>query len=128
MILDTSAILAIIFQEPGYEVLIEKLAGARNPGIGVPTLCETAIVISARLNRDARALVARFLMEGTIATVPFGDAHFAAAVDAWLRYGKGRHTASLNFGDCMSYATARVADAPLLCTGKDFALTDLMIV
>jgi uncharacterized protein with PIN domain len=67
----------------------------------------------------------RFLMEGSIATVPFGDAHFAAAINAWLRYGKGRHAAVLNFGDCLSYATARPAGEPLLCIGNDFAETDL---
>jgi uncharacterized protein with PIN domain len=50
-----------------------------------------------------------------------------AAVDAWLRYGKGRHTASLNFGDCLSYATAALAGEPLLCVGNDFAQTDLAL-
>ncbi|MGH8644266.1 MAG: type II toxin-antitoxin system VapC family toxin [Gammaproteobacteria bacterium] len=125
MILDTSAIVAIALKEPGFAELVEKLAKARNAGVGVPTLTETAIVLSARLNQDARGVLSRFLMEGSIATVPFGDAHFAAAVDAWLRYGKGRHTASLNFGDCLSYATAALAGEPLLCTGNDFARIDL---
>jgi ribonuclease VapC len=125
MILDASAIIAIALKEPGFEELLEKLARARNVGVGVPTLTETAIVLSARLNQDARGVLSRFLMEGSIATVPFGDAHFAAAVDAWLRYGKGRHPASLNFGDCLSYATARLAGEPLLCVGNDFAQTDL---
>ena len=91
----------------------------------MPTLTETAIVLSARLNQDACGVLSRFLMEGSIATVSFGDAHFAAAVEAWLRYGKGRHPASLNFGDCLSYATARLAGEPLLCIGNDFTQTDL---
>lgn len=125
MILDSSAIVAIALKEPSFEELLGKLAKARNVGVGVPTLTETAIVLSARLNQDARGVLSRFLMEGSIATVPFGDAHFAAAVDAWLRYGKGRHPASLNFGDCLSYATARLAGEPLLCIGNDFTQTDL---
>lgn len=97
--------------------------------MGVPTLTETAIVLSARLKHDARGILARFLMEGLIATVPFGDAHFAAAVEAWLQYGKGRHRASLNFGDCLSYAyaTAALAGEPLLCVGDDFPHTDLSL-
>jgi len=57
--------------------------------------------------------------------IPFGEAHYGSAVEAWLRYGKGRHPAGLNFGDCMAYATARVAGRPLLCTGEDFPRTDL---
>ncbi len=97
----------------------------KEPAIGVPTLTETAIVVSARMKRDGRALVTRFLMEASIATVPFGEEHYGTAVEAWLRFGKGRHQAALNFGDCMTYATAKLADQPLLCLGGDFSLTDL---
>ncbi|MFO1430271.1 MAG: type II toxin-antitoxin system VapC family toxin [Candidatus Competibacteraceae bacterium] len=125
MIVDSSAIVAIALQEPGFEELLEKVARARTVRVGVPTLTETAIVLSARLNQDARGVLSRFLMEGSIVTIPFGDAHFATAVDAWLCYGKGRHPASLNFGDCLSYATARLAGEPLLCIGNDFSQTDL---
>ena len=60
--------------------------------------------------------------------VQFGEAYYAAAVEAWLRFGKGRHPAQLNFGDCMSYAIAKVADQPLLCVGEDFIKTDLELV
>jgi ribonuclease VapC len=66
-------------------------------------------------------------MESTISAVPFGDAHYGTAVEAWLRFGKGRHPAGLNFGDCLSYATARLAGQPLLCTGEDFSKTDIEI-
>ena len=127
MILDTSAIVAIAFQEPGYEALTHKLAEASNVAIGVPTLTETAIVLSARLGQDARGLITRFLSEVSVQTIPFGDAHFALAVEAWLRYGKGRHKAALNFGDCMSYATAKLTNEPLLCVGRDFPETDLAL-
>jgi ribonuclease VapC len=125
VILDTSAIVAVLFKEPGWEVLLDKLVAATGPAVGVPTLTEAAIVVSARMRRDGRAMLARFLTEGSIAAVPFGEEHYGTAVDAWLRYGKGRHRAALNFGDCMAYATAKLADQPLLCVGSDFALTDL---
>lgn len=127
MILDTSAIIAITLKEPDFESLFGKLIEAENAAIGSPTLLETAIVLSARLRQDARGFLSRFIMEGEIVTVPFGDAHFSVAVDAWLRYGKGRHTAALNFGDCMSYATASLAGEPLLCVGDDFVHTDLSL-
>jgi len=125
VILDTSAIVAIFFEEPGSVELLGRLGGAARVGIGAPTLTETAIVLSARLERDARGLVARFVSEADVSVVPFGEEHFAAAVDAWLRYGKGRHPAALNLGDCFSYATASLAREPLLCVGDDFSKTDL---
>ena len=127
MILDSSAVVAIALREPGFEELLTRLSGARNAGIGVPTLTETAVVLSARTSGDARGLLARFLQEGNISTVPFGDAHFGVAVEAWLRYGKGRHAAALNFGDCLAYAIAKVTDEPLLCRGDDFSKTDLLL-
>lgn len=125
MILDTSAIVAIALKEPGFEGMLDKLLEASAVGVGAPTLTETAIVLSARLSSDARGLLARFLQEGSIATVPFGETHYGGAVEAWLRFGKGRHPAALNFGDCMSYATAKLAEQPLLCSGPDFERTDL---
>jgi ribonuclease VapC len=127
VILDSSAIVTIMLREPGFEELLAKLALANNVGVGVPTLVETAIVLSSRIRQDARGILSRFLMEGSITTVPFEEAHFAVAVDAWLEYGKGRHPAALNFGDCLSYATAKLAGEPLLCIGNDFNQTDLQI-
>jgi len=125
LIVDSSALVAIAMKEPGFEDVLEKLMRASHVGIGTPTLTETGIVLSSRLRRDARGLLSRFLLEASIVTVPFGEAHFNAAMNAWLRFGKGRHPAGLNFGDCMSYATASVAARPLLCTGEDFIKTDL---
>lgn len=129
MILDSSAVVAITLREPGWERLLAALTTApRAVGIGAPTLVETTIVLSARLDRDARGLVGRLLLEGDIAVVPFTDAHFGTAADAWLHYGRGRHPAGLNFGDCLAYATARLADEPLLFTGDDFSHTDVAAV
>lgn len=125
MILDSSAIIAIIFQEPGYEAVLEKLGTAVEVGIGAPTLVECTIVLSARLNRDARGLLARFLEEANVTIIPFTDAHYGTATGAWLKYGKGRHPAGLNFGDCLAYAVAKLTAVPLLCVGDDFPQTDL---
>ena len=125
MILDTSVIAAIVFQEPGHESLRDRLGVGDAVGIGTATLVEAGIVLSARLRRDARDLLARFLLEADVRVVAFDEDHWVAAVDAWLRFGKGRHPARLNFGDCLSYATARLAGEPLLCVGEDFPKTDL---
>jgi ribonuclease VapC len=125
MILDTSAVIAILLQEPGYEELFEKVLRARRMGIGAPTVAETGLVLSSKLATDATGMLERFLQRFEIACVPFGEAHWKEAVEAFMRYGRRRHAASLNFGDCLSYATARLASEPLLCTGSDFAKTDL---
>ncbi len=127
MIVDTSVVLAILFREEGYETVVRKLIASDDAGIGSPTLVEAGIVLSARLGRDGRALLARFLAEMNIAVYAFTDAHFGVAAGAWLTYGKGRHPASLNFGDCLAYAVAKIAEAPLLCVGEDFSKTDLLL-
>ena len=125
MIVDTSAIIAIVFKETGYENLIEKLADADYLGIGTPTLAETGIVLTARLGLGARSLLARMLQEFGIAEVPFGEAHWREAIDAYDHFGRGRHPARLNFGDCLSYATAKLAGQSLLFLGEDFKKTDI---
>jgi ribonuclease VapC len=75
-----------------------------------------------------RYFLARFIQEKAATVIPFEDHHWPIAIDAFLRFGKGRHQAGLNFGDCLTYAVARVADQPLLCLGDDFAQTDLELV
>lgn len=127
MILDSSAIVALFFKEPGYESLQHKLVDAEVLAISAATLVETAIVLSARLKTDARGSLARFIEENGVIVIPFTEGHYGIAVTAWLKYGKGRHPAALNFGDCLAYATAKAAEMPLLCVGDDFPQTDLML-
>lgn len=127
MILDSSALVAIVMQEPGYEQLLDRIDRAPHLAIGAATLLETGIVLSARLAIDARGLLARLLQESAIDVLPVTEEHFGVALDAWLRFGKGRHPASLNFGDCLSYACAVVAGEPLLCVGSDFPQTDCAV-
>lgn len=127
MIIDSSAVVAIFLKEPGHEEVLQKLGATESRAIGTPTVAETGIVLTSKMCRNAIGLLARFLQEVEIATVPFGDDHWKEAVDAFDRYGRGRHVASLNFGDCMTYSVAKLADELLLCIGEDFALTDLRI-
>jgi ribonuclease VapC len=127
VIVDTSALVAIVVREPGHEVLLETLTDpSASAAIGMPTVAELGLVLSARLRTDARLLVAGLLDQLDIATVPFVDEHWRAAVDAYLSYGRGRHRAALNFGDCLTYAVASLAGEPLLFVGDDFTHTDLI--
>ena len=125
MVLDTSAILAILLAERDNERLLEQISHSPIVVVGAPTVVETAIVLSSRLKRDARPLVDGFLRESEAEVIPFSREHYAVAMGAFLRYGKGRHAASLNFGDCLTYAVASIAQLPLLATGNDFPRTDL---
>lgn len=125
MIVDSSALLAIVFREEGHERLLEKLAAADAPAAGTPTLAETGIVLRARLGDAADGLLERILDEFAVQEIPFGEIHWREAVDAYRRFGKGDHAAGLNFGDCMTYAVARLTGEPLLYTGEDFGETDL---
>ena len=125
MIVDSSAVVAVLLRQPGYEPLLERLVQTPGAGIGTPTLAETGIVLTARIGDRGRTLLARFVDEADLVPVPFGDEAWPVAIDAYARFGRGRHSAGLNFGDCLTYATARIAGEPLLCLGDDFAKTDL---
>ncbi len=128
MVVDASALLALIFREPAADVIEERLATADALGIGAPTLTEVSLVLGSRLGRDPMPLLGRVLQEFAIAVVPFSDAHWAEATDAFMRFGRGRHPAALNFGDCMTYAVASLSEQPLLAVGDDFPQTDLAVV
>ncbi len=125
MILDSSVVVAVLLGESGSEKILEKIAEADWVGVGAPTLLEGAMVLSSRLGRDARPQLMRFLREAEVEVVPFGEDHWEVAMDAFLRYGKGRHPAGLNLGDCLSYAMASVAGDVLLFRGDDFSRTDI---
>jgi ribonuclease VapC len=124
VIVDSSALVAIVLREPGWEALAEKLSTSP-AGTGAPTLAEAGIVLTAKLGPRGRSLLARVVQEARVAVIPFTDEHWPIAIDAYARFGKGRHAAGLNFGDCLTYATARLANQPLIYVGEDFAKTDL---
>jgi len=125
MTLDSSAIVAVVCREPGYEELLRKMASARVVLIGAPTVAESHLVLSIKLGGDGGTIVDQFLAEIQATIVPFGRDHISSFLEAFLRFGKGRHPARLNMGDCFTYATAKIAGTPVLFTGGDFALTDL---
>lgn len=125
MILDSSAVVAMLVEEKGYRQLVEAMEDAEVVGIGAPTLLETDMVMNGRFGLRGSGLVARFLEENHVVVVPFDKEHRHIAVEAFIRYGKGHHPARLNYGDCMTYAIAYVAAHPLLFTGNDFAHTDI---
>lgn len=128
MILDSSAIIAVLLEEPGHERIVRALVEADEVGVGAPTMVETGIVLCARLGPVGKSLLARFVQEAGVTIVAFSADHWAIAVDAFLRYGKGRHPAALNFGDCLTYALGATSGRPLLCVGEDFSRTDLSLV
>lgn len=128
MIVDTSVIVAILREEAGADLLRELLLDA--PKIGVPASCylEACMVLSGTRGPDARVAVDALLAVFDAQIIPFTPIHARAAADAFLRFGKGRHPAGLNFSDCMSYAVAKVEGLPLLNVGADFGMTDVAVV
>jgi ribonuclease VapC len=127
VILDTSAILAVLFDEPEQDQFLRKIGAATRLGVGAPTLVEAAIVLCGARGNAGRTQLAGFVERADAVVIPFEAVHWSSAVGAWLRYGKGRHPAGLNYGDCLAYAAATVAREPLLCKGTDFAKTDLVL-
>jgi ribonuclease VapC len=128
VIIDTSALVAIFMQEAGHERLVEAIADASAAAVAAPTLVEAGIVLSVRMRLDARSLLTRFLQDFGIMVIPFGEDHWREGLDAFNTFGKGKHPAALNLGDCFSYAVASLAEQPLLCVGDDFRRTDLAVL
>lgn len=125
MILDSSAILSILYREEGFRRLTRAIAEADLVAAGAPTLVETGVVLDGRFPGKGRRMLEGFLDQSAVEEVPFGELHWRVAIDAYGKYGKGYHPARLNFGDCLTYATARVAGDTLLFVGDDFSRTDI---
>lgn len=128
VIVDSSALLSMIFAEPAGELVEELLQSSVALGIGAPTLTEVSLVLGSRLGRDPMPILGRLLQEFGMVVVPFSKEHWGEATEAFMRFGKGRHPAALNFGDCMTYAVAKLSDQALLALGDDFRQTDLELV
>lgn len=126
MILDSSAVVAVIREEQGSDRLLEAIEKASEIGIGAPTAVECSLALVRRYGVVGRLMLSRFFEQNEVITVVFDERHWSVAADAHVRYGKGQHPARLNYGDCMAYATAKVADAPLLFIGNDFGRTDVV--
>lgn len=128
MIIDTSAVIAIVNHERDHASVRQALVRAPILRMGAPTHVEAGAVLVSRLGLRGLTVLARFIQENRIEISPFTDLHSDIAIDAYKRFGKGRHPASLNLGDCHTYATARLAREPLLFVGNDFSQTDLDLV
>jgi ribonuclease VapC len=130
MFVDASAICAILLAEDGADVLAAKLVGARTRTTSAIAVYETVRAVmreSGRAPSEVRLVVARFLAAARIDAAEIGPVEREIALDAMDRFGKGRHPAKLNMGDCFAYACARARGASLLSKGDDFALTDIEI-
>ena len=128
MILDASAIVAIMRREADAASLSERLGGTdRRETHGISVYEATAAVarLSGGTVEAAQVVVIDFLKDMAVSVLAIGPAETSAALDAFSRYGKGRHPAGLNMGDCFSYACARTRGLPLLYKGDDFAKTDI---
>ena len=125
MIVDSSAIVAVMLDEPEADSFDALIMGALSRKIAAPTLLELALVLTGRFGPEALKGLDEYLAKTGIITIPFTADHAAVARQAFLRYGKGRHPAGLNFGDCISYAAARLEAMPLLFKGDDFRKTDV---
>lgn len=125
MVIDTSAIVAILRNEPEAAALEKALVG--DPVRLVPATCvlEARMVLISRRGEHALAEIDLWLSKIAAEIIPVDAELVDLATQAWLAYGKGRHPAALNFADCLSYALAKRADGPLLFIGNDFSQTDI---
>ena len=125
MIIDTSAVLAILFGEPDAERYEDAIAAAWSRRMSVVALLEAAMVVESRGGAAAGQELDVLLEKAAVELVPVTPEHANAARRAWRRFGKGNHPAALNFGDCFAYALAEMTGEPLLFKGEDFARTDI---
>jgi ribonuclease VapC len=122
---DTSALVSILLREPESERFLAILARTDIALIGPPTALELHIVASGKSQPAMTLDAAELISIPPFRLADFTADHLAAAAKAFDRFGKGRHAARLNYGDCMAYAVAKVAGCPLLYKGDDFARTDI---
>jgi ribonuclease VapC len=125
MVLDTSAVIAILTNEPEAKVLEQEIANDPIRLISAASILEAGIVIERRLGDAAGREFDLWLLRAGVEIVPVDAQQVDMARRAWRRFGKGRHPAGLNFGDCFSYALAITRDEPLLFKGNDFSRTDV---
>lgn len=125
MVLDTSAILCVLLHEPEAPQMAARIAAASTRAMSAVTWFESIVVLTARKGPQSRSAFESLITAAPTEVVSVDAVQSGLAYDAWLRYGKGRHPAGLNLGDCFSYALAKQRGEPLLFKGGDFQLTDL---
>ncbi len=127
MVIDTSALVAILDSEPERRAFIEAIEAADSRRMSVATFVESSIVIEARHGAEGLRDLDRFVNRGGIELVAVDSEQGQIARGAFSHFGKGRHPAALNYGDCFSYALAVILGEPLLCKGNDFVHTDVAL-
>jgi ribonuclease VapC len=125
MVIDTSAVLAILLDERDASISAVAIENAEDPRMSAAGYLEAALVIDSRGDALAQREFDRFFQRSGIAIEPVTFEQARIAREAYRDFGKGRHRAGLNFGDCLAYALARTFDQPLLYKGRDFSHTDL---
>ena len=128
IVVDASALIAILDKEPDAARYAEAIADADTPLISAATLLELHIVMLNRHGARASQIVERLIQDAAFQIENFTAQHVELAREAYARFGKGRNTAGLNYGDCFSYALAKAMGLPLLFRGRDFSKTDLVAV
>lgn len=125
MVIDTSAVMAILLQEPVADRLVSAMEADRTRLISAASVIESSLVLLGRYGEAGESLLDRLLRGIGAEIVPVGEEQVVLARDAALRFGRGRHPAGLNFGDCFSYALSVTRGEPLLFVGDDFSKTDV---
>lgn len=125
MIVDSSAIVAIACQEPEAERLVKAIVRAPERHISTVNWLETMMVMESRAGVAASDGALLILSQLAVGILPFDEAQMHEAHEAWRSFGKGRHPAGLNLGDCCAYAAAKIEGRPLLFKGRDFEKTDV---
>lgn len=126
MVIDTSALVAVLFAEPEAPSIARALEADPVRLIATPSLLESSIVIQSELEDEGMRELDLLLHTANITAVAFTVDHYRVAREAYRRFGKGRHPAALNYGDCFSYALSRASGEPLLFKGDDFSKTDVV--
>lgn len=127
MVIDTSAILAILLQEPAADRLMSAVEADRTRLVSAAAVVEASLVLLGRYGEAGDPPLDRLLRGIGAEIVPVGEEQVALARDGALRFGRGRHPAGLNFGDCFSYALSAERGEPLLFVGDDFSRTDIEV-
>jgi len=127
MVIDTSALVAIFFAEPERQKFLAAITAAGSRMVSAASVLETGIVLETRQGEAAGREFDLFVVRANLQIIPVDAEQVDLARSAWRKFGKGRHPAGLNFGDCFSYALARFSGEPLLAKGTDFASTDIEV-
>ena len=128
MVIETAALLAILLDEPERGNFLQLLSESETRLLSAANAMETAIIVESRRGEVAGRELDLFLHRTKIEIVAVDEEQFSIARFAWRKFGKGRHAAGLNFGDCFAYALTKTSSEPLLAKGEDFRRTDLQLL